>query len=388
MTLNEIYLDNSATTKPYNDVIEIMLNYYKYDYGNPSSMHRMGINAEKGIKYARKEISNFLRVDESEILFTSGGTEGNNIAIIGAVNRNKRRGNHIITTMIEHPSVLNVFKHLENCGYEVTYLKVNKSGKISLEDLKSSIRQDTVLVSIMMVNNEVGTIQPIKDISKIVSQYRNCIFHVDGVQAFGKINCFPKQLGIDLFTISSHKIHGPKGIGALYINKDIIIEPVIFGGGQEGGLRSGTENVPAIVGLGKAVEIINKNFSENSKSLHSLRNKMIKKILDNIDKVDVNGPENIEEVAPHIISLTFANIKGEVLLHSLEQDNIYLSTGSACSSKRSGQSHVLKSMGFSNPMIDGTMRISLSILNTEEEIDTFVVSLKNHVNMLRKIIRR
>ena len=384
----EIYLDNSATTKPFDEVIEIMLNYYKYDYGNPSSLHKMGINAEKGIKYGRREIANFLKVDESEVLFTSGGTEGNNIAIMGVLNRNRKKGKHIITTKIEHPSVLNVFKYLEGCGYEVTYLKVDNSGKISIEELKSSLRQDTVLVSVMMVNNEVGTIQPIQDISSIVKKYNNCFFHVDGVQAFGKINCYPKQFGIDLFTISGHKIHGPKGIGALFVNKDIFIDPIVFGGGQEGGIRSGTENVPAIVGLGKAVEVLKKNFDDNFKTLNILRNKTIKKILDNIDNVQINGPDNINEVAPHILSVSFDNIKGEVLLHSLEQDNIYVSTGSACSSKRNGQSHVLKGMGLPISMIDGTIRISFSLFNTEEEIDYFVLSLKRHVNFLRKLIRR
>lgn len=386
--MKEIYLDNSATTKPFDSVIEVMMDCYKYNYGNPSSMHKMGIEAEKEIKKARRRIANFLKVEEAEIIFTSGGTEGNNIAIKGLLNRNKRRGNHIITTTIEHPSVINIFKDLEKKGYEVTYLSVNSDGKINLDELESIIREDTILVSIMMVNNEVGTIQPIKGISNIIKQHNNCFFHVDGVQAFGKIHCYPKKYGIDLFTISSHKIHGPKGIGALYINKDILIEPLLLGGGQENGIRSGTENVPAIVGMGKAVENINQKFEDDIKILYKLREKTKVKILDNINNVHINGPDNKDETAPHILSVSFEDIKGEVLLHSLEQDSIYVSTGSACSSKKKGQSHVLKSMGISNSLMEGTMRISFSILNTEEEIDLFIKALKKRVNLLRKIIRR
>jgi cysteine desulfurase len=387
--MGEIYLDNSATTKPFDSVIEVMMDYYKYNYGNPSSMHKMGIEAEKGIKKARREIANFLKVEETEIIFTSGGTEGNNVAIKGLLNRNKRKGNHVITTTIEHPSVSNIFKKLEKSGYEVSYLSVNSEGKISLEELKNTIRKDTILVSIMMVNNEIGTIQPIRDISNIIKLYNSdCFFHVDGVQAFGKIHCCPKELGIDLFTISSHKIHGPKGLGALYIDKDVLIEPLLLGGGQEVGIRSGTENVPAIVGMGKAVEIINKQFIDDIKYLYKLREKTKEQILDNIKGVYINGPDNQAETAPHILSVSFENIKGEVLLHYLEQDDIYVSTGSACSSKKKGQSHVLKSIGISKSLIEGTMRISFSIFNTEEEINLFIKALEKRVNLLRKIIRR
>lgn len=387
--MNEIYLDNSATTKPFDSVIEVMMDYYRYNYGNPSSMHKKGIEAEKGIKEARQKIAQFLKVGETEIIFTSGGTEGNNIAIKGLLNRNNRKGNHVITTTIEHPSVLNIFEELEKNGYEVSYLSVNSKGEINLEELETIIRKDTILVSIMMVNNEVGTIQPIKDISTIIKQHNsNCFFHVDGVQAFGKIHCYPKELGIDLFTISSHKIHGPKGVGSLYKSKDVLIEPLLLGGGQEIGIRSGTENVPAIVGMGKAVEELNKTFKDDIKLLYKLREKTKELILHNIDNAYINGPENSDKVAPHILSVSFEDIKGEVLLHSLEQDDIYVSTGSACSSKRKGQSHVLKSLGISNSLIEGTMRISFSILNREEEIDPFIRSLKNQINLLRKILRR
>lgn len=386
--MKEIYLDNSATTKPLESVIEVMMDYHKNYYGNPSSMHKIGIEAEKGIKEARRIIANFLKVEETEIIFTSGGTEANNIAIKGILSRNKRKGKHIITTTIEHPSVLNVLNDLENKGYEVSYLNVNNEGKIDLDELKAIIREDTILVSIMMVNNEVGSVQPIKSIGKIVSKYDNCFFHVDGVQAFGKIHCYPKEFGIDLFSISSHKIHGPKGVGVLYMCKNILVEPLLLGGGQEYGMRSGTENVPAIVGLGKAVEYIDKQLEKEMKLLCKLRDKAKQEILKTIKNVSINGPDNPEEIAPHILSVSFDHIKGEVLLHSLEQDSIYVSTGSACSSKKSVQSYVLKNMGISDSLIEGTLRISFSIFNTEEEIDLLVKALNKHINLLRKIIRR
>ncbi len=386
--MREIYLDNSATTKPLNNVVKIMMEYYQHKYGNPSSMHKMGIEAEKGIKFARKEIAKFLKVEEEEIIFTSGGTESNNMAIQGVVNRNKKRGNHIITTTIEHPSVLNIFKDLEKRGFEVSYLSVDKKGRINLEEIKSLVRKDTILVSVMMVNNEIGTIQPIKKIGKIIKENNSqCVFHVDGVQAFGKVPCYPKNMNIDLFTISSHKIHGPKGVGALYKRRDLLIDPIILGGGQEVGIRSGTENVPGIVGMGKAVENLNKNFEKNIKFLRLLRQRAKEKISEKIKNVSINGPTNLEEIAPHILSVSFENIKGEVLLHSLEQDGIYVSTGSACSSKKKG-SHVLKGIGLPDTFIDGTLRISFSILNKEEEVDILVESLKKYVDLLRKIIRR
>lgn len=386
--MQEIYLDNSATTKPLESVIEVMMDYYRHYYGNPSSMHKMGIEAEKGIKEARRVIANFLKVEETEVVFTSGGTEANNIAIKGILNRNKKKGKHIITTKIEHPSVLNVLNSLEYKEYEVSYLNVNNEGEISLDELKAIIREDTILVSIMMVNNEVGTVQPIRSIGEIISKYDNCFFHVDGVQAFGKVHCYPKELGIDLLSVSSHKAHGPKGVGVLYMRKNILIEPLLLGGGQEYGMRSGTENVPAIIGMGKAVEYIDKQLEKKMKLLYKLREKGEKEILKTIKDVYINGPHNPEKTAPHILSVSFDNIKGEVLLHSLEQDNIYISTGSACSSKKNVQSYVLKNMGISDSLIEGTMRISFSIFNTEEEIDSLVESLNKHINLLREIRRR
>ncbi|MCR1897792.1 cysteine desulfurase [Irregularibacter muris] len=387
--MQEIYLDNSATTRPLDDVIEIMVEYYKNEYGNPSSLHKKGIEAERGIKYARKEIADFLKVGENEIVFTSGGTEGNNIAIRGTVIRNKRRGKHIITSTIEHPSVLNVFKALEKEGFEVSYLPVNHQGQINLEELKGTLRKDTIFVSMMMVNNEIGTIQPIKKIGRIIKEHNpQCIFHVDGVQAFSKVPCYPKEWAIDLLTISSHKIHGPKGVGALFINKNILLSPLTIGGGQESGLRSGTENVPGIVGLGKAVESLKDQFNEKRSYLYDLREKTKYRIIHEIPQAVINGPDSPEEVAPHILSVSFKDIKGEVLLHSLEQLGIYVSTGSACSSKDKGQSHVLKNIGLSKDLLMGTIRISFSSYNTIEEMETFIKILKENIVTLRRIIGR
>lgn len=386
--MQELYLDNSATTRVYDDVIGIMMDYHRNKYGNPSSLHRMGIEAEKGVKNARDILAKFLNVEEKEIIFTSGGTEGNNMAIMGVINRHRRKGKHIITSKIEHPSVLNVFKELEKADFEVNYLDVDDKGLIDLEQLEACIKNDTILVSIMMVNNEIGTIQPIQQIGKVIKKRnKDCIFHVDGVQALGKIHCNPKEMGIDLLTMSSHKLHGPKGVGALYIDNRIPIHPIIFGGEQETGLRSGTENVPGIVGFGKAIEIIGDHFEENMTYLYQLRETTRRRILEEIDHFRINGSDNDQEIAPHILSVSFKWIKGEVLLHFLEQDGIYVSTGSACSSKRKG-SHVLSNVGLDDGYIDGTIRISFSVFNRENEIDYLLTSLKNHVERLRKIMRR
>lgn len=387
--MEEIYLDNCATTKPFDEVIEIMLKYYKEEFGNPSSLHRKGINAENGIKYARGQIASMLSVEKNEIYFTSGGTESNNLAIKGVVERNNRFGKHIITSTIEHPSVLQVFKELENKGYNVSYLEVDKNGIINLNKLKELMTKETIMVSIMKVNNEIGTIQPIEDISNIIKNINpKCILHVDGVQAFGKIPCSPKVEGIDLFTISAHKIHGPKGIGAIYINKAIKIFPQVKGGGQERDLRSGTENVPGIVGFGKAVEITKSNFDKLILNLRKSRNLVKNKISTSIADCIINGPKEDYKTSPHILSVSFKDIKGEVLLHSLENSGIYISTGSACSSNKKNSNYVLKNISLDNKYITGTIRISFSDFNTEEQLNYFTDNLYNNVKMLRKIIGR
>lgn len=384
----EVYLDNSATTKPKEEVIDIMVKSMKEYYGNPSSLHRKGVEIEKLIKKARKQISKALGADEGEIYFTSGGTESNNLAILGALKGNKRKGKHIITTKIEHPSVLNVFNSLEEDGYEVSYLNVDKNGLIDINDFEKSLREDTVLISIMYVNNEVGTIQPIPEITKIIKNRKNKpILHIDAVQAFGKIKINLRKLKVDLMSISGHKISGPKGIGALYVRRGTKINSIVFGGNQELGLRSGTENVPGILGLGVAADLVKKNIDSNIEKMKGLKMKLAKEIGENLEEIKINGDID-ENSAPHILNISFKGIRGEVLIHTLEQKNIYVSTGSACSSKKKTFSHVLKEMGLENDEMEGAIRFSLSPENTEEEIDYTVENLKKSVEDLRKVIGR
>ncbi|KPU26842.1 cysteine desulfurase [Caloranaerobacter sp. TR13] len=384
----EVYLDNSATTRPRDEVIDAMIYMLKSTYGNPSSLHRKGLEAEKEIEKSRKIISKFLGVDSKEIFFTSGGTESNNIAIQGLIKKYAKRGKHIITTKIEHPSVLNIFKHYEEKGFEVTYLDVNEKGIVDLKQLESSINDKTILVSIMMVNNEIGTIQPIEEIIEIIKKKNKDVkLHVDGVQAFGKIDVSLKSLGIDTFSFSGHKIHGPKGIGGLYIRNGIILEPIIFGGNQEKGLKSGTENTPGIVGLGKAVEIIKNNFNDEKKHIKDLKKYFIDKVIERIDNIKINSYTD-DRCAPHIVNISFIGVKGEVLLHYLEKNGIFVSTGSACSSHKKGRSHVLKSIGLKEKEIEGAIRFSFAFYNTKEEIEYVIDKLEKSVKDIRKITMR
>ncbi|WP_427340297.1 cysteine desulfurase family protein [Caloranaerobacter sp. DY30410] len=384
----EVYLDNSATTKPRDEVIDAMIYMLKSVYGNPSSLHRKGLEAEKEIEKSRKIISKFLGVDSKEIFFTSGGTESNNIAIHGLIKKHAKRGNHIVTTKIEHPSVLNIFKHYEDKGFEVTYLDVNEKGIVDLKQLENSINDKTILVSIMMVNNEIGTIQPIKEVIEIIKKKnKNVKLHVDGVQAFGKIDVQLKNLGVDTFSFSGHKIHGPKGVGGLYIKNGTILEPIIFGGNQEKGLRSGTENTPGIVGLGKAVEIIKNNFENEKNHILEIKKYFIDKVIERIDNIKINSYTD-DRCAPHIVNISFIGVKGEVLLHYLEEDGIFVSTGSACSSHKKGRSHVLKSIGLKEKEIDGAIRFSFAFYNTKEEIEYVIDKLEKSVRDIRKITMR
>lgn len=383
----EVYLDNSATTKPRKEVIDEMINILKYDYGNPSSLHRKGLDAEKKINKSRKIISEFLNVREDEILFTSGGTESNNIAIQGIINKNKKRGNHLITTKIEHPSVLNIFKRYEELGFNVTYLNVDNNGIISLKDLEDSINENTILVSIMAVNNEIGSIQPLKEIKEIIlNKNKNTKFHVDGVQAIGKIKINIKEIGIDALSFSSHKLHGPKGVGVLYIKKDLNLEPIIFGGSQEKGLRVGTQNVPGIVGLGKAIDILKNNFENEISHILELKKYFIDKVNKEIKNIKINSDINLS--SPHILSISFTGTRGEILLHYLEESGIYVSTRSACSSNKKNGSHVLKAINLTTEEIEGTLRISFSYENKKEEIDYVVEKLKDAVEEIRLITKR
>ena len=381
----EIYLDNSATTKPYQEVVDKMVLALTTQYGNPSSIYKKGIEVEREIKEIRRNIARSLGAKETEIYFTSGGTECNNTIIRSVAKLNKKTKNHIISTVIEHPSVLNTLKDLEADGFEVTYLPVGKDGKISLEDLKNAIKKETILVSVMHVNNEIGTIQPIEEIGKYLKSLDEKVyFHVDGVQSYAKIKFRPSRYNIDFMSVSGHKLHGPKGIGFMYVKENNRIKPLLTGGGQEIGIRSGTENVPGIYGIGEAVRILNQDLEGTIDKIRGLRDLLKEEILANIDNVKINSPE---DGVCHVLNVSFRGVRGEVLLHYLEQKEIYVSTGSACSSKKKG-SHVLNAIGLTPDEIEGAIRFSLSDLNTKEEIMQTVEVLKDSVSDLRMIIGR
>lgn len=381
----EIYLDNSATTKPYQEVVDKMVLALTTQYGNPSSIYKKGIEVEREIKEIRRNIARSLGAKETEIYFTSGGTECNNTIIRSVAKLNKKTKNHIISTVIEHPSVLNTLKDLEADGFEVTYLPVGKDGKISLEDLKNAIKKETILVSVMHVNNEIGTIQPIEEIGKYLKSLDEKVyFHVDGVQSYAKIKFRPSRYNIDFMSVSGHKLHGPKGIGFMYVKENNRIKPLLTGGGQEIGIRSGTENVPGIYGIGEAVRILNQDLEGTIDKIRGLRDLLKEEILTNIDNVKINSPE---DGVCHVLNVSFRGVRGEVLLHYLEQKEIYVSTGSACSSKKKG-SHVLNAIGLTPDEIEGAIRFSLSDLNTKEEIIKTVEVLKESVSDLRMIIGR
>lgn len=384
----EIYLDNCATTQPREEVIEEMVCALREEYGNPSSLHRLGLIAEKRIENARESIANFLKVSKDEIFFTSGGTESNNIAIQSIVRKFSRNGKHIISTGIEHPSVSNVCSFYEKQGFEVTYLKVDERGIISMEELENAIREDTILIAVMQVNNEIGSIQPTWKIKEIVKKKNSkALLHVDGVQAFGKIRLNIKDWGIDTFSLSGHKVYGPKGIGALYIDKRLKINPIIYGGNQERGLRSGTENVPGIVGLGKAVEILNRNFEKEQEKVGIIKSYFINRLKEEIDHIRINSPSG-EHSSPYILNVSFEHVRGEVLLHYLENKGIYVSTTSACSSRSSKQSRVLKEIGLNDIDIEGAIRFCFSYRITKEDIDYTVEVLKESVKDIRRITMR
>jgi len=385
--MKEIYLDNAATTPVIPTVVKAVVDCLENEYGNPSSMHRLGIRAEKRIKEARSHLANLLKVAPVEIVFTSGGTEANNMAVLGTAYSRKRRGKHCITTAIEHPSILRAFSHLEKHGYEVTYLSVDIDGIISLDELKESLRDDTIIVSIMHVNNETGSVQPIREIGAMLENMDNKpVFHVDAIQSLGKLPVYPSQWGIDLLSVSGHKIHAPKGIGALYIRNGIKIQPILFGGNQQNGMRSGTENIPGIVGMGEGAKWISHQMNENSNYLKNLKNKMIEGIKQVLPDAVFNG--SIEESAPHILNVGFPGLRGEVLLHALEAEGVYVSTGSACSSRDKKHSHVLEAMGVDNKILEGSIRLSISYLTTEEEIEEFIPRLERAVRSIRRFSRR
>lgn len=387
----EAYLDNAATTRVFDSVRDIMVNALSVDYGNPSSKHRKGMEAEQNLKEATNIIAKSLKVEPKEIIFTSGGTESNNMALIGTALANQRAGKHIITTRFEHPSVHNPLIFLEEQGFRVSYVSVDSLGHINMKELLDEICDETILISVMYVNNEIGAVQDIADISKqIKAKKSDVLLHVDAIQAFGKYKIYPKRMGIDLMSISGHKIHGPKGSGVLFVKDRVKIKPIIFGGEQQKGMRSGTENVPAYVGLAQAIQEIYDHHEEKIEHLYAIKQHMIKE-LRQLPEVTVNGINEemeLRETAPHIISASFAGVRSEVLLHALEDRGIYVSSGSACSSNHPGLSGTLVAIGVSKELLDSTIRFSFSVNTTMEEIDYTISILKELLPKLRLFTRR
>lgn len=384
----EIYLDNSATTMCYPDVAELTNTIMTQDYGNPSSMHHKGLVAERYIRSATEKIAATLRADTSEILFTSGGTESDNLALIGTARANMRMGKHLITTRIEHPAILETMKYLESEGFEITYLPVDKNGIVRLEDLENALRSDTILVSMMYVNNEIGAVEPIAEAGALIKRVNpRTIFHVDAVQGYGKFRICPKNMGIDLMSVSGHKIHGPKGVGFLYIRSGVKISPITYGGGQQKGMRSGTENVPGIAGLARAAEEIYSDFDKENAKMRDLKNYFVQTLSKKLEDIRFNGKTN-EESAPHIISVSIRGVRAEVLLHALEDKEIYVSAGSACASNRPHVSETLKAIQLENELLESTLRLSISVFTTKEQMDYTIQALCDIVPMLRRYSRQ
>lgn len=383
----ESYLDNSATTKVSEGVKDIVIKTMTEDYGNPSSLHMKGIEAERYLKAAGETIAGVLKVTPKELIFTSGGTEANNMALIGIANAYKRAGRHIITTAIEHASVLATMKYLEEQGFTVTYLNVDKSGRIDTDELKNAITEETILVSVMYVNNEIGTVEPIEEIGRIIKEENpNTVFHVDAIQAFGKYKIHPKKLKIDALSVSGHKLHGPKGIGFLYVSDKIKIKPLMYGGGQQRGMRSGTDNVPGVAGIGQAVKEAYTDMEEKVQRMSELKDYLIDRLLA-LDEVRVNSGSG-ENFAPHIVSASFIGVRSEVMLHALEEKGVYVSSGSACSSNKPSVSATLKGIGLDSEALSSTLRFSLCDTTTREEIDYAVAAVEELLPRLRVLRRK
>ncbi len=382
----EIYLDHAATTWVYPEVAETVKNIMCTDFGNPSSMHQKGVEAERMIKESTNKIAGILKCKEKEIYFTSGGTESNNWALIGAAQAAKRKGNRIITSKIEHASVSSPLEFLKNEGFEIIKIGVDKNGLLNLEELREALNKDTILVSIMMVNNEIGSVQNIKKISEIIKSVNpDTIFHVDAIQGFGKYKINPKQMGIDLMSVSGHKIHAPKGTGFLYLSDKVRILPYIYGGGQQNGMRSGTDNVPGIVALAQAAKIMYDNLSENVSHMRILKEQLVEG-LKSIEDVVINGAYD-DNTAPHIVNASFTGIRSEVMLHTLEDKNIYVSAGSACSSHKRAASPTLTAIGCDKTLTESAIRFSFCEKTTEDEIARTVEALREVVPVLRRYTR-
>jgi len=381
------YLDNSATTPVYPEVADLMKTVMVEAFGNPSSLHGKGREAERLLNQARERVARVLGTNSRDIIFTSGGTEASNLAIKGAARAYRKRGSHLVTTRIEHPATLRAVEELEAEGFVVTYLGVDGEGMVAPADLEAAITDETILVSTMYVNHEVGAIQPLGEFSRILkSRGRRPFWHVDGVQAFAKLEVEPYKLGIDLFSLSAHKIHGPKGAGALFVREGVRLKPLLVGGGQEAGIRSGTENMPGISGLGLAAEICWEKSREGMNHLADLKQFMIERVLEDIPDAQVNGPGD-KRAAPYITNFRFKGIKGEVLVHALEEHGIYVSTGSACSSRQHQASYVLEAMGVPDREAEGAIRVSFSTLTGREDVERIVAALPGEIKELRKFSR-
>ncbi len=375
-----IYMDNSATTAVKKEVLDEMLPYFSEIYGNPSSVYSLGSRSKVAVEDAREKVAKAIGANSKEIFFTAGGSEADNWALKGIAYRNRDKGNHIITTKIEHHGILHTCEYLEKQGFKVTYLDVDEYGVVDLDQLRDSITDETILISIMFANNEIGTIQPIKEIGEIAKE-KNIYFHTDAVQAIGHIDINVEELNIDLLSMAAHKFYGPKGIGALYIRRGVKIDPLISGGAQEKNRRAGTENVPGIVGMGKAIELAYENLEENNEKLIKLRDRLIEKIFENIDHVRLNGHPT--KRLPGNVNICFEFIEGESLLLSLDMEGIAASSGSACTSGTLDPSHVLLAIGLPHEIAHGSLRLSLGDFNTEDEIDYVVEKLVEIVARLR-----
>lgn len=382
-----VYLDNSSTTRPYDQVAETMIKVLSDDFGNPSSLHTLGMTAEKYVKSARKSVASALGVKDDEIYFTSGGTESDNTALFGAASARRRGHGRIITTAVEHPAVLEAARRLEREGWKVEYIGVDRNCRPDMEALKSAIDEDVALISVMTVNNETGTIMPVGEIADIKEKFNrehgtDILFHTDAVQALGKTGI--PTAGVDMISVSGHKVHGPKGTGALFIRRGLTVPPFMYGGGQEKNMRSGTENTPGIAGFGKACDIFTSEWEKRVRSMRESRQRLFEGLTSEIGDLVINSPLG-EDACPSVLNASFIGVRGEVLLHTLEQDGIFVSTGSACSSNKKGQSHVLKAMGLSDREIEGAVRFSFSEFNTKEEMDYVTEKTKQAVARFRKL---
>lgn len=382
-----IYLDNSATTKQYPRVTEEMLRYMEEQFGNPSSLYQLGVDSEKALKGARRQIHEAMGLGNGKVYFTSGGTESDNMAIFGTAKALRRRGNKLVTSKVEHPAVLECYKALEQQGFEVTYVGVDHKCRLDMEQLETAIDDRTILVSLMQVNNEIGTIMPVHNVKKIMkANGAPGFFHCDAVQSFGKLR-LPTEA--DIISVSGHKIHGPKGIGAIWLRDKVNLPALMEGGGQEEGKRSGTQNVPAIAGFGIAAELSSSALEQEMARISRMRAYLLEGLQHSLDDIMVNSPEEAGTAAGHccssVLNVTFLGTRGEVLLHTLEQDGIYVSTGSACSSNKKGQSHVLKAMGLKEKEIEGTLRFSFGRFNSIEEMDVVMDKVTAAVKRFRKL---